>query len=308
MSRLRRSTRLLAILTLTAVAEPALADLARPSPKVLWERIRTTRLEPDRAVEIRGLVLNTGMARFKIERGIFFPATPVGERTVEMVFQGSARLVLEPPDEIEAGQLDLFTGSPALDERVTEAVLVINLDAAADAIFGRPPVKGLDAEARGRAEETFKQWLERLERKLLGVESAIFRDAFGDPLVEGYSASWFRGEELEEMPLSDLTRIVRLDHPLVSPTPAPPTGRPTARLLDPLAAGPSLSRPGPTPAPPSTSSANVRAYRLLRKPVLKRGIRGATEGLLLRAVAARVTGHRKGVIRCSRNATSMFRS
>ena len=199
MSPLRRSTRLLAILTLTALAEPALAASAQPSPEVLWERIRTTRLEPDRAVEVRDLVLDTGMARFEIERGIFFPATPVGERTVEMVFQGEARLVLEPPDEIEAGQLDLFTGSPALDERVTEAVLVINLDAAIDSIFGRPTFAELDAEARGRAEQTFEQWLERPERRLLGVESAIFRDAFGDPLYEGYFAGWFRGEELEEM-------------------------------------------------------------------------------------------------------------
>ena len=199
MYRIYWSARLSIVLMLAALAEAAPADPARRSPELVWQKIRTTQLEPDRAVAVQGLVLNTGMARFKIARGTFFPATPVGERTVEMVFQGEATLELEPPDEIEAGQLDLFTGSPALEERVTEAVLVVNLDAAADMIFRRPPISGLDVQARDRAEATFEQWRSRPERRLLGVESAIFRDAFGDPLYEGYFAGWFRGDELEEL-------------------------------------------------------------------------------------------------------------
>ncbi len=176
----------------SSVAEP-------PSPERLWEKIRTTRLETDRAVEVHALTLNTGMALFKIEQGILFPASPIGDRTVEMVFKGSATLVLEPPDDVEAGQLELFTDSPVIEERVEEAVLAVNLDAAADAIFSRPPVADLDAATRGRAEELFEQWLKRPERRLFGVESAIFQDALGDPLVEGYFAGWFRGEELEEL-------------------------------------------------------------------------------------------------------------
>ena len=139
------------------------------------------------------------MALFKIEHGVFFPVTPVGGHTVEMVFQGSAKLILEPPDEIEAGQLDLFTGSPALDERVKEAVLVINLDAAADAIFSRPKIADLDPGTRQRAEALYEQWRKRPERGLLGVEAAIFRDALGDPLIEGYFAGWLRSENLEEL-------------------------------------------------------------------------------------------------------------
>ncbi len=192
-----RGSVLLAILILTA--EPLRGEAGQPSPESLWQAIRASRLEPDRAVAVGRMVLDTGMALFEIDRGTFFPATPVGGRAVEMVFQGEARLTLEPPDEIEAGQLELFTGSPALDERVQEAVLVVNLDAAGDAIFGRPRVAELDAGARRRAEEIFEQWRQRPERRLFGVESAIFRDALDDPLVEGYFAGWFRGEELEEM-------------------------------------------------------------------------------------------------------------
>ncbi len=181
----------------TAQAQPPAGE--PPSPDALWQKIDATRLETERAVEVRDLVLNTGMALFKIERGVVFPTTPAGERSVEMVFQGQATLVLEPPDEIEAGQLDLFTGSRSLEEPIEEAVLVVNLDAATDAIFGRPPAEGLDAQATRRAEETFERWRARPERKLFGVELAIFRDAFGDPLYEGYFAGWFRSQELEDI-------------------------------------------------------------------------------------------------------------
>ncbi|NIR42433.1 MAG: hypothetical protein GWN99_00895, partial [Gemmatimonadetes bacterium] len=35
-------------------------------------------------------------------------------------------------------------------------------------------------------------------RRLLGVDTAILRDAAGDPVYQGYFAGWFRGEELGE--------------------------------------------------------------------------------------------------------------
>ncbi|MCP4654109.1 MAG: hypothetical protein GY856_01690, partial [bacterium] len=49
-------------------------------PAALAQAISTARLDPDRAVEIENLTLKIGMALFKVERGIFFPATPVGHR------------------------------------------------------------------------------------------------------------------------------------------------------------------------------------------------------------------------------------
>ncbi len=95
--RQRNTVRLLALLTITALAGSSHADPAQPSPDALWQKIQNTRLEPERAVAVRGMVLDTGMARFIIDRGTFFPATAVGERSVEMVFQGDARLSSSPP-------------------------------------------------------------------------------------------------------------------------------------------------------------------------------------------------------------------
>ena len=98
---------------------PAVA--AGADPETLWQEIRATRLVSDRAVEVADLRLDVGMAELVIERGLFFPATAVGERVAEMVFLGRARLHLEPPDDVEAGQLELFTGNPRLDEEATSS-------------------------------------------------------------------------------------------------------------------------------------------------------------------------------------------
>ncbi len=84
----------------------AIAASAGTDPAVVREAIQATRLEPDRAVAIRKLTLETGIGKLRIEQGTIFPATPSGHRMAEMVFVGQARLVLEPPDDIEAGQLE----------------------------------------------------------------------------------------------------------------------------------------------------------------------------------------------------------
>ncbi|MEM7585326.1 MAG: M1 family aminopeptidase [Acidobacteriota bacterium] len=191
------------IVTLLGVALAGVGSAESPDQpsadfERLWQKIAATELELDRAVEIRNLNLDTGMALFKIEEGVFIPAAPIGERSVEMMFQGKARLVLEPPDDIEAGQLELFTDKPRLDEAISEAAFVLTVDAASDSLLGRTAASGLDEAALGRAQEIFRDWKERPERSLLGVEAAIFRDALNDRMIQGYFAGWFRGEELGE--------------------------------------------------------------------------------------------------------------
>ncbi len=186
--------RLLAVLVLAALTA---GDPAAGDPAALLDQIRSARLEPERAVVVDNLTLNTGLASLAIRSGVIFPAAPVGGRVVEMVFAGDASFVLEPPDAVEAGQLELFTGAPRLDEKVSEAVLVVTLDAAADAIAGRAPAP-VDRQARGRALELFERWKQRPERRLLGVETALLRDALGDPGYDGFFAGWFRGERLGE--------------------------------------------------------------------------------------------------------------
>lgn len=167
-------------------------------PATYLEEVRDPRLDTSRAVAVSNLNLYAGMARFEIEEGVMFPATPVAGRSVEMVFEGRGRLVLEPPDDVEAAQLELFTGSRRMEETVTEAVIAIALDAAADNLAGRPRSVA-PAKTAERAHEIFDLWKRRPERRLLGVETALLRDALGDPVYEGFFAGWFRGETLGEL-------------------------------------------------------------------------------------------------------------
>ncbi|HEV7516042.1 MAG TPA: M1 family aminopeptidase [Thermoanaerobaculia bacterium] len=141
---------------------------------------------------MKNLKMNAGLASLRLDEGVLLPASPVGGKTVELVFLGRGRITLEPPDRVEAGQLELFTGGTRLDEVFKEAVLVVALDAAVGAILRKPAAQP-EAATLARAAELYKQWRGKPERKQLNVETGILGDALGDPSYQGYFAAWFKG-------------------------------------------------------------------------------------------------------------------
>lgn len=167
-----------------------------PDPASLRREIEQARLDPARAVTVKNVKLNAGLANLVLEDGTLLPATPVGGKTVELVFLGKGRITLEPPDSVEAGQLELFTGGPRLDEEFTEMVLVLGLEAAADAMLRRPKVAALDGTLSRRAEAVYAQWKGSPERKLLSVDAAVLKDTAGDSAYQGFFAARFHGSEL----------------------------------------------------------------------------------------------------------------
>jgi hypothetical protein len=168
-----------------------------PDPRDLVDRIRSARLETSAPVSVEGVRLETGFGVLELSGGVLFPVRRVGERSVEMVFLGDGVVEVEPPDAVEAGQLELFTGSRALAERFTEAVFVVARDDVARALLERPPAAA-GAEVVRRAQERFRSWRASPERRYLGVDGALLGDAVGDPVLERYFAAWFLGEELGE--------------------------------------------------------------------------------------------------------------
>lgn len=100
----------LAVVLATACAVgtlPLQADTA-----AVIEALRTVSLATDKAVAIRDLRLNLGMAELLIEEGILIPTSRAGAaRSPEIVFVGTGRFLLAAPDKIEAGQLEFFAGS-----------------------------------------------------------------------------------------------------------------------------------------------------------------------------------------------------
>jgi peptidase M1-like protein len=180
-----------------ALALQAAALLAQtPDPAALRREIEQSRLDPVRAVTLKGLKLDTGLADLLLEDGVLLPATPVGGKTTELVYLGKGRITVDPPDAIEASQLEIFTGSPRMEEEFTEMVLVLGLDAAADAMLRKPKAPELDPTLNGRAHRIYATWKGSPERKLLNVEEAMLKDAVGDSAYQGFFAAWFHGKEL----------------------------------------------------------------------------------------------------------------
>lgn len=191
MPRSRLLTVLLLIALLGAVLLPASARGSDPA--ALRREIGALRLDPERAVMLDGVKLAAGLAQLQLD-GVLFPTSPVGGKVVEMVFLGEGRITLEPPDAVEAGQLELFTGQSRLDAEFSEAVLVVGLDAAVDAMLGKSPAQP-DVVTAARAEVLYDEWRGRREREVLGVERSLLADALRDPSAEGYFAALFRGAE-----------------------------------------------------------------------------------------------------------------
>lgn len=164
-------------------------------PAALVAEISGSHLEPSRAVALKNVKLAAGLATLQLDDGVLIPASAVGGKTVEMVFLGKGKIRIEPPDDIEAGQLKLFTGGARLNEEITEMVLVLGLDAAADAML-RKPKAAADTDVTRRAEEVYSKWKRSPERKQLNVDAAVLRDTAGDAAYQGFFAAWFHGSEL----------------------------------------------------------------------------------------------------------------
>lgn len=180
----------LALAPAARASEPAVFDPAA------WQReIESSKLDPARAVSLKGVELKAGLATLSLEEGVLVPATPVAGRSAEMVFLGKGKILLNPPDDIEKGQLELFTGGNRLEEPFTEMVLALGLDGAVDALLRKAKATP-DATQTQRAAELYTRWRGRPERKLLDVDGAILADASGDSSAQGFVAAWLKGAEL----------------------------------------------------------------------------------------------------------------
>lgn len=152
---------LVAVLWYTLAAVPAFPAESADS---LVQAIRSARLEPERAVRVDSLQVDLGLGRMRFEEGHFVPAVPVDGRTFELAFVGRARFILDPPDAIEAAQLELFTGSKRLDVEVRQAVLLIADDAVVRRMLDRPAGDPPATTTLAEIGAVFDEWVEGAER------------------------------------------------------------------------------------------------------------------------------------------------
>ena len=180
---------------LLALGAGALPARATADPAALQTEIASTRLDPARAVSLKGVKLAIGVGTLHLDDGVLIPASAVGGKASEMVFLGKGRLAIDPPDAIETGQLEMFTGGPRLDSEFKEAVLVIGQDAAVAAMLRKPAAQP-DADRVRQAEALYADWRKKGERRIMNAERGILLGALRDPVAAGYFAAWFRGSEL----------------------------------------------------------------------------------------------------------------
>ncbi|MEM9594279.1 MAG: M1 family aminopeptidase [Acidobacteriota bacterium] len=191
----------LAIALAAALSAPSTASdrQGNAEAELLLRGIRGATLAADGARSARNLVLDTGYARLHLRSGTLFPVlTPEGRMT-ELVFVGDGVLDVAPPDDIEAGQLDLFTGSPRLEVPFDEAVLIVGLDSAAEKLLRSPePTQGnghsaaTPARSLDRAQRRLDAWRGSPERRLAKADPGLLLDALGDPAWNGHFVAWCR--------------------------------------------------------------------------------------------------------------------
>ena len=174
---------------LAAARPPAAGDLIQTVQAVALQ-------EGGVAVPESGIEFQQGPALFRLRSGFLYPATPLGGLSREFVFVGEGVVTLDPPDEIEAGQLELFTGSRTVDAGFQEAVfLAPDVRTAALLSSGVP---GGEAASRTRAGELWSGWTGGPIRKIVGAEGTLLRELAGDAASGMSFAAWVHSEMLDD--------------------------------------------------------------------------------------------------------------
>lgn len=95
--------------------------------------------------QVNNLVLRRDAAVLTFERGTIYLLSSVGGRTVGAVFQGVGRFAFKPSLAVEQAALERFAGTPALDDTITQAILLFG-DSTAEQLqvisFGTAEVPG----------------------------------------------------------------------------------------------------------------------------------------------------------------------
>ena len=162
--------------------------------KAVIDQIRSTTLQPARAVVVDNLEIDMGPATLRLNHGLLIPAAPNGDRTTELVFLGDAHFEMSPPNAIEADQLELFTRQESLDEPIDRAVFVIGNGDLTARLLDRDPATTLDPEQAAAADDVFRNWVEGPERRGFGADSAILKSILGESAYQDYFAVWCHSE------------------------------------------------------------------------------------------------------------------
>ncbi|HEU5359232.1 MAG TPA: M1 family aminopeptidase [Gemmatimonadales bacterium] len=192
--------RQLALLPLMLAAAPALAAQAaapvRDVPVVapvatsvdtVIRQLKALAPVPGTSGEVHGLALRRGTGVFDLTSGKLYPLTPIGGRTIALLFVGSGRFLASPPDPVERGMLAtaLGHGDSTLDAAFHSAVFVFAdstwEEVSAHAAFAADPVRP-DTKPVGNALDV-----------LGGVDRSHYSASLLGALLDGERSGYFYG-------------------------------------------------------------------------------------------------------------------
>ncbi len=192
---MRSATPGVAGLLLTLFAARAL-PAAAPDLDEIAERLDRATLDFSGAVGVDGVEIALDYGALVLERGALVPVRVAGEeRPFELVFLGSGRLRLDPPDDVEAQQIEFFTGRRRIDAPVGDAILVRGDGGLADLLAGRPRVD-LTPPQREGASRLLGHWIQDAQREGFDARTALIKALAGDALGAGFFGAWIQSAEL----------------------------------------------------------------------------------------------------------------
>ena len=190
-----RSLRFLLLLCLVigplsraAAGSPAL------DPAALAADQKEVQLDLPGALRTQARQHRLGFAKLTLGDGLLIPLKTARGRTLELLFLGEGRLEVEPPDAIEAGQLELFTGQRRLDVGFPAAFFAAPAGRLRE--FGQGlPKAVLSAEEKEQVQAIFDGRGELSEREVLDIDSQLLLAELGEPLAQEFFAAILETEE-----------------------------------------------------------------------------------------------------------------
>lgn len=171
-----------------AAGSPAL------DPAALAEDQQKVQLDFAGAVRTEKRQIRLGFARLSFGEGLLVPLKTARGRTLELLFLGEGRLEVEPPDAIEASQLELFTGVRRLDVAF-QAGFFAAPEARLKELRQGLPKAVLSAEENEQVQAIADGREQLSEREVLDIDAQLLLATLGEPLASEFFAAILETQE-----------------------------------------------------------------------------------------------------------------
>ncbi len=186
-----------------ALSAPPGSAQQSPNPLNLLKQLNTLTLDPTQVYVIHDAHLARSRMNLYLNRGFVALTRPVNGEVTGAIFSGEGEILMIPPDRAEKRNLDQFTHSPILEEKVESVYMRFTDHTAQELLAASHKPDPDDAEQPG---DFVQVWSEAWQ--VLNAESSvrILTDMLGDR-SHPYFYARLKGEELGVFDVIDDERL-----------------------------------------------------------------------------------------------------